>query len=957
MEYYFQISDNLKIPIYYRLKKLTSSQYCYIEDLINHYNKSNQFYMNSNNNNNTHNIIYPVKSIFSFSPSLDKLYVSLSSIYSLCHFTASNYIILVDSIDDVYKYYSLLNEIKQKNSNMYINKDKTIKKSNTPYIFPYLDKKNLCINEEALFKSSSLDTDYFCTSINTNKIECNYYFNSKINNKKLTIEYELDNYETKKEDIYNNTVPLSYYLKDNNIIYFKQFKICPYYFNLFNLENILLKKNDEDNQNKTKDKGVIIISTISSYFDLKQNNNLQQILANCYSINNVNNNTNREFNLVFDNFENINNYIKECFSINIDNNLLLNASKQIEILKKQIDLDAIYTNISFNNIKLDTNGNFNNLSINEIKPFEEIYYTNPLYNYLLRKYLNEDYIKNSSEEAFNYPGSIQNNHHFLNLLSRLIYVIRNILCTNENTSTNIISNNNHSPRYIHYLLLNNNFNLCDIKFLKVRLHQLILNEVYCLSNVKNNQNSIVSLNTITIIDKTINILKANIGNNKSIDNKNEYNNNNNNYLINYGNKSSFDSYYELFTFIDFLSIIELSTDISLCNNFNLSIEILDNKTKAIANINYINNFIIQLQVVNPGRLFDYFTSSTEEFVKNDYLLSCIYLSKNNLNNNKQLIESEDIKNNIIDYIDLSKQCLCNKNLYLCNNKSNKIKSYIFISNGITSDYNTFKAISFNDNKSYVLNDYNLKNNTLNLLTHPTLESIIVSYLIDYAYVSPENKKNLTHYSDNIIKICSNTSDGVICLFSSYSLLQNYLYLWNLNGKENSLFNTILNDKLIFVEDIANNYNINNNHKLIYNYKVAVNSGRGGILFASLRNNLHEYLIKYNLRGKYSKTILFFGLPLEPRFNNSNFLNTLDTYKILYNMNKESYIYYDCFKSINDTIVSCIEDIDDRKFIVFFDDKMLCYADASKGYCNWLCNRLEIDNNNSCIEDKIKNLSL
>ncbi len=101
-------------------------------------------------------------------------------------------------------------------------------------------------------------------------------------------------------------------------------------------------------------------------------------------------------------------------------------------------------------------------------------------------------------------------------------------------------------------------------------------------------------------------------------------------------------------------------------------------------------------------------------------------------------------------------------------------------------------------------------------------------------VSSNNLTNIHYIGDIIIKICCSVPDGVIVYFSSISLLEAYVCLFN----EIGLFNKILDYKLVFIEE----RNSSRLAGIICNYKNACENGRGGLLMLSSRNKVN--LIKH-----------------------------------------------------------------------------------------------------------------
>ena len=774
MEYIFNITETQTLPVYYRIRKMTTNQTKFTQDFINEIEHSNNL------------LIQNKKSLYSFSPSLDKNYLYHSAAYSLSKYQNRNFLILLNSEEEVIHSLSLFKDIHNNSS----------KGKSHPHIIPLLSKKSLCVNDDLFSKSNSADFDYFCNALKTKSEGCSYYKNSK----RLSIELE------------------NYYFEESltNIEFQKQ-SLCPFYYNLNYIDSLLNSDNKEN---------YIILCPIQNIW------NIQNFSFNYLSI--LNNHLHK-MHIIIDNFETVNSLIVEKFSINIDEETLNSSIKQIELLLKVFDnLEEKVEKVS-------------------LKSKDGISDTNSLFthNILVQMLINKVNVikdsKNDKDEIL-YPGNIQNPIYFLNLLLRIInfFKIKLFSYLSKATTNNTII----TQYYLYEFMMREYIDVSSFKFLLSRLYELLLN------------------NKITSIE---------------------------------GN--SFSNYYHLISFVTLLSILELSTDKTIfnCYTVNYIHEIVNNEEKNI----------LEIVIINPGKLFDRLTSSKDEFLNNDILFP------------------KDLeKNKIIS--DLSSISINNN------------AALLLLSNGLPSDIELFCKVSLNNSTSYKhIVEYELTQ----------LELDIIKNNINYTFVSQENSKNLTFYSDNLIKLTKVCPDGIVCYFSSYKLLEDYIYLWNLNGKDSSVFNSILNNKLIFIET-ANNSDMS---KIIQSYKIAVDSGRGAVLLLSCRNRMVEQT-KGKLKGQYSRSIVFFGFNLETRFNTKYFEAKLAIMNLLYQIKQEEFLYYDTFKLASDLITGNISDIYDKKFLMFLDEKLLCSDNAENYYAKWLVKRLEIDENNSYIEERIKNIN-
>lgn len=898
-------TQNEEIFIYYRLRRLTESQKNFTQDLVS------RLYYNNNKEKTDFSYIKS-KSIVSFSPSLDKNYLYLSTIYSMSIYLNTNFLVLCSNEEEVFEMNDILKSIKDgiydiiiKNRNKkmtvpnqkaeFSNQDNDLierlflvknMKNNEYYkqsiIIPYLSKKSLCINDEVLLKSSSADFNSYCNKAICLS-QCKYYNKEKIG---LSIEYAFgfgfgnDEKNEGKSNCNNESLIFNdekitsnpNHLRSNNgylieesisNIAFHSNNICPYYYNLAYIKSSSLKQQSNiENNSDEPIRSHIIISTIENLFDFF---NFEMNLRNLIDVS--------KYHVIIDNSEGLDMKFKEMFSVNLKEENLNCVVKEIEVLllKFQSFEERVkyisQQNKGKNDIKIGKSMNNNMVVVQSSKGYESIFSQdnlielNPLVKYLVT---NE---KKSDEITIYYPGNIQNSIYFLNYLMRLVNFLKiklfPYLNKHSNVSSTASSNSNntitsvHSSFIIYENLLKDSIDITSIKFIISRLYSLLINE---------------------------NILK----------------------------EHDFSHFYHLINFSFFLTFMSFSIEKYLFNSFCLFFtEEISKEEDKIINI-------IEINAINPGRIFDYLTCfDINEFLSNDIILS----SKEKFTINE---EREDII------------------------RLNSFKSLMLLSNGIYSDKENsdlFMKILINNSKNY--------NQILNYSLFPDDVSILKQN-IEFAYVSPENSKNLTFYSDNLIRLSKAIPDGIICYFSSYSLLEDYVYLWNLNGKDCSVFNSILNNKLIFIEE--KNSDSEKNSQLIFSYKQACEEGRGAVLLLSIRNKLCE-ICRYQLKGCFSRGILFFGFPLETRFNYKFFEVKLSTLNLLYNIKQEEYLYFNTIKLVSDLICGHIEDIFDMKIILFLDEKLICSPESGRFFANWLVSRFEIDENNSYIEERIKKLTI
>lgn len=145
--------EEAKLGFFYRYKKMSRNQTDFTKSLIK-------------------NILENQASLYEFSPTLDKLFLICSSLYSVLNFQKYQNLILNQSCVNKTNKFILLVKTEDiildamKNFQEIFNLSKNSKnKIFTNQIVPFLDRKLSCINEKASDSLSSIDFDMFCNSI------------------------------------------------------------------------------------------------------------------------------------------------------------------------------------------------------------------------------------------------------------------------------------------------------------------------------------------------------------------------------------------------------------------------------------------------------------------------------------------------------------------------------------------------------------------------------------------------------------------------------------------------------------------------------------------------------------------------------------------------------------------------------------------------------------------------
>jgi DNA excision repair protein ERCC-2 len=211
-------------------------------------------------------------------------------------------------------------------------------------------------------------------------------------------------------------------------------------------------------------------------------------------------------------------------------------------------------------------------------------------------------------------------------------------------------------------------------------------------------------------------------------------------------------------------------------------------------------------------------------------------------------------------------------------------------------------------------------------------------------ISSTNANNNSFYGEIIRKLCKSVPDGIICYFSSISLMEYYIKKWN----EQDVFNTVMNDKLIFIEE-QDPIKLTN---ILVNYKKACDMGRGAILFLSTRNRA---ALTDHFTSHHSRSIIFIGFPIQTKLT-KKFELKIENIKKQFNLENKEYLNLDTFRLFSTKISEKINDIYDKKILVILDEKLM--SDKLKEYLpSWLRKLIheDYDKENINTDERLKNI--
>jgi len=308
MEIEAKISDK-NYYVYYRYRKTTKEQRNFVIDLLKH------LLDNSPLDINEKNLIS--NQLFEFPPTLDKDFLYLSTLYTLIKDKNINYgkkiIILANGNEKINSLINMCSKINQYYHKKHIKNNNNIK-FNPVRVIPFYSRKNLCFNYKELSKSNSFDMDTYCINLNQSSQDiqnkCKYYKNVQNNNQVVLYDNNKnnDNYLFECKDINDQM----------NSLYCSE--LCPFYYYL---KKIINKDYD------------IIICERDYFFDNKKNISIRKV------IDFDNKDNSNKYLLVFDEYNDIDDYLIKVHSCIINEQLLNFSEYQLLKITKEINSNSI----------------------------------------------------------------------------------------------------------------------------------------------------------------------------------------------------------------------------------------------------------------------------------------------------------------------------------------------------------------------------------------------------------------------------------------------------------------------------------------------------------------------------------------------------------------------------------------------------------------------------------------
>ncbi len=369
METTIKVDNSTSFNIFYIHKKMTENQFNFAYEL-------SRKFLNLNQKN----------LLIEFPPTLDKDFLYCSVLFSLFNnkLLSKKVIILVNDYEKIRILYNNFHLIHKHFSNNKNNNNNQVK------IIPYYERKYTCFNESILEKSNSLDYDNYCIEVNASfrkdNEKCPYYNNLYEKNFNCPNQQNL-NFDLEEQ---------------NNIL--KKTKLCSFYYYSTNIIN-----GDFD----------IIICLFKDFFDCRRRVSIQKMIK--YENNESN------FFLLFDEVNNLENYLIGNFSNLIDEDLISYARIEIFNLKEKIKkFDRM-------NDKMEVEDELNNKFILS-KPELEMLNFNLLID---------------DPNTNNINGSIRNATHFINTITKLLIYFSEIFEYRNKKKKNVFKDEDITSVYTY----------------------------------------------------------------------------------------------------------------------------------------------------------------------------------------------------------------------------------------------------------------------------------------------------------------------------------------------------------------------------------------------------------------------------------------------------------------------------------------------------------------------------
>ena len=335
--------------------------------------------------------------------------------------------------------------------------------------------------------------------------------------------------------------------------------------------------------------------------------------------------------------------------------------------------------------------------------------------------------------------------------------------------------------------------------------------------------------------------------------------------------------------------------------------------------------------------FIFFICTIVKYNKNYFIINNIPIK--NILDNKLIEKKANIKNHIFEYF------LIKPNEIIFELKNNH--HTLNLTGGLGEEKIVKAYYKFTELISY-LDDNNF---SVNFKTN--------LYLVNNTRTT---STDIRFYGEILKMLALSVPDGIICYFPNQVKLSYYTKRW----MNDLVFNNVLNNKLIFIEE-------NNSERLseiIVNYKKTINNGRGAFLFLTL-NNVNKTKFFDDFYGKYSRCVLFIGFnPKEMRIKaykdqiyelkqNFNKISEINNEQIKFGQDTFSELdIFEYVKLFSSKITNKIMDINDKTILIILEEenKKFFLSDKYKKYLpTWLKNMIHIekDDERNNINEKIK----
>eukprot|EP01125_Pyxidicula_operculata_P016556 TRINITY_DN5709_c0_g1_i3.p1 TRINITY_DN5709_c0_g1~~TRINITY_DN5709_c0_g1_i3.p1 ORF type:complete len:553 (-),score=47.38 TRINITY_DN5709_c0_g1_i3:25-1683(-) len=197
------------------------------------------------------------------------------------------------------------------------------------------------------------------------------------------------------------------------------------------------------------------------------------------------------------------------------------------------------------------------------------------------------------------------------------------------------------------------------------------------------------------------------------------------------------------------------------------------------------------------------------------------------------------------------------------------------------------------------------------LYRQSVQPLVVSRGSDQTLLSTRFKDRddmdiIRNYGLLLLRLCEVVPDGLVAFFVSYSYMESIVSIWNSMG----LLNQILKHKLLFIETS----DIGETSLALANFKLACDSGRGGVFLSVARGKVSEGI---DFADHYGRCVVLFGIPYV--YTESRILRArLEFLNQKYHIRENDFLTFDAMRTAAQCVGRVIRGKTDYGIMIFAD---------------------------------------